>query len=156
MILIALGANLPGPDGAPALETLQRAAALLDGLCGAKLVAISRWYNTAPVPPSPGTPDYVNGVARLEGEVDPAVLLAATQAIENRFGRVRPYLNAPRTLDLDLIDVNGIVRDGPDPILPHPRAHQRRFVLEPLMDVAPDWVHPRLHASATELLKTAE
>jgi 2-amino-4-hydroxy-6-hydroxymethyldihydropteridine diphosphokinase len=75
--------------------------------------------------------------------VSPGPLLAALQAIEARFGRRRAEPNAARTLDLDLIDMHGLVRDTPDPILPHPRAHLRAFVLLPLLEVAPDWVHPR-------------
>lgn len=155
--LVAIGANLPGPDGAPALETCRRAAAVLDGLPGLRLRALSRWFATAPIPPSPDSPDYVNGVALLEpaprqAAPDPAALLAALQAIEHRFGRVRPYPNAPRTLDLDLIALDGLVRAAPDPILPHPRMQDRAFVLAPLCDLAPGWVHPVLSRSAADLL----
>ncbi len=152
-VLIALGANLPGPDGAPPLETCRRAAAALDELPGLRLVALSRWYRTAPEPPSPGAPPFVNGVARLEGQAgEPAALLAALQALELAAGRERPYVNAPRSLDLDLIDLDGLVRAAPDPVLPHPRAHLRRFVLQPLLDVAPGWRHPVLGLEARALL----
>lgn len=155
--LVALGANLPGPDGAPAIETCRRAAAALDGIPGLRLVALSRWWATAPVPPVPGTPDYVNGAALLRPAPgapapDPAWLLAELQAIEERFGRVRPYPNAPRTLDLDLLDLDGVVRTGPDPILPHPRLQDRAFVLAPLAEVAPGWRHPRLGRTVEALL----
>ncbi len=156
VILIALGANLPGPDGAPPLETCRRAAGELAGLPGLRLAALSRWWRTAPVPPLPGAPDYVNGVARLEAPggslPDPADLLARLQAIEARFGRVRGEPNAPRTLDLDILAMGGLVRPAPDPVLPHPRAHLRAFVLAPLADVAPDWVHPLLGQRADTLL----
>ncbi|WP_237215690.1 2-amino-4-hydroxy-6-hydroxymethyldihydropteridine diphosphokinase [Falsiroseomonas oryziterrae] len=156
MILVALGANLPGPDGAPALETCRRAAAALDRLPGLRLRALSRWYATAPVPAAPGVPDYVNGVARLETAPgptpDPAVILGYLQGIEARFGRVRPFPNAPRTLDLDLLDLDGLLRQAPDPVLPHPRLHQRAFVLAPLLDVAPGWRHPATGAPAARLL----
>ena len=157
MILVALGANLPGPDGAPAIETCRRAAAALDALPGLRLRALSRWYATAPIPATPGVPDYINGVALLElrpGVSPPApeALLAALQAIEAGAGRVRPYPNAPRTLDLDLLDLDGQVRAGPDPILPHPRMQDRAFVLAPLADIAPGWVHPVLGRSAAGLL----
>ena len=104
------------------------------------------------MPPS-GQPDYVNGVVRLAGAADPADLLARLQAIEAGAGRVRGEANAARTLDLDIIDLNGLVRDGPDPVLPHPRAHLRGFVLRPLHDVAPDWLHPRLGAGVEALLR---
>jgi len=156
VILVALGANLPGPDGAPALETCRRAAAALDRLPGFRLRAVSRWFATTPVPPLPGAPDYVNGVARLEAAAgraaDPASLLASLQAIEARFGRVRSVPNAPRTLDLDLLDLDGLVRDAPDPVLPHPRLHLRAFVLAPLGDVAPGWRHPVGGAAVEEML----
>ena len=157
MILVAIGANLPGPDGAPAIETCRRAAAALDALPGLRLRALSRWFATAPVPPTPGVPDYVNGVALLAprpgtAAPDPAALLAALQGIEAAFGRVRPYPNAPRTLDLDLLDLGGVVREAPDPVLPHPRMQERGFVLAPLCDIAPGWVHPALGLTATGLL----
>ncbi len=152
MIIIALGANLPDPDGHPPLQACLRAVAGLAALPGLRLVATSRWYATAPVPPLPGAPDYTNGVVRLEGEAEPAALLAALHGLEAGAGRQRPYLNAPRTLDLDLIDLNGLVRDRPDPVLPHPRAHLRRFVLQPLAEVAPGWRHPRLGVTVEALL----
>lgn len=105
----------------------------------------------------PGAPWFVNGVIRLEGEAgDPAALLGMLHAIEATAGRQRPYPNAPRSLDLDLIDLDGLVRPGggawPDPVLPHPRAHLRRFVLQPLAEVAPGWRHPLLGLSAAALL----
>jgi 2-amino-4-hydroxy-6-hydroxymethyldihydropteridine diphosphokinase len=83
---------------------------------------------------------------------DPAALLARLQAIEARCGRQRGLPNAARTLDLDIVAIGALVRDSPDPVLPHPRAHQRGFVLRPLADVAPDWVHPALHRNVSDLL----
>jgi 2-amino-4-hydroxy-6-hydroxymethyldihydropteridine diphosphokinase len=155
MILIALGANLPGADGTSPLATCRRAAADLAALPGLRLLALSRWYATEPIPPS-GQPPYINGVARLAGEAEPAALLAALQAMEAAAGRLRGEVNAARPLDLDIIAMGGanggLVRDAPDPVLPHPRAHLRAFVLAPLLDVAPEWVHPRLGLTAAALL----
>ena len=152
MILVAIGANLPGDDGSSALATCRQAVLALDGLPGLRLKALSRWYESVPVPPS-GQPSYVNGVALLTGVgIDPAGLLAALQAIENRFGRRRPEANAARTLDLDIIAMGDLVRLAPDPILPHPRAHERAFVLLPLRDVAPGWRHPSLCQDVASLI----
>ena len=141
MILIALGANLPSPAGSPR-ETLEAALAALEGE-GLRIVARSRWWSTAAVPPS-DQPRYVNGVARIEASLDPAALLAALHRIEDRFGRRRGEPGAARSLDLDLLDHDGAVRDGAGggPVLPHPRLHERAFVLRPLAEVAPGWTHP--------------
>jgi 2-amino-4-hydroxy-6-hydroxymethyldihydropteridine diphosphokinase len=151
VILVAIGANLPSPDGAPPLVSCRRAVVSLDGLPGLRLRGLSPWWRSAPIPAS-DQPEYVNGVALLTGSADPAWLLHALHAIEARFGRRRAAVNAARSLDLDLIAVNGLVRDTPDPILPHPRAHLRAFVLGPLADVAPSWVHPSLGRTTRSLL----
>jgi 2-amino-4-hydroxy-6-hydroxymethyldihydropteridine diphosphokinase len=167
MILIAIGANLPDPDGTPPLETCRGAVWAIAALPGVVLEAVSNWYETSPVPPS-GQPNYVNGVVRLarlagalpesspqsspQSSLGPQSLLCSLQSIEARFGRRRAEANAARTLDLDLIDMDGLVRASPDPILPHPRAHLRAFVLLPLLDVAPDWVHPGNGRAGRDLL----
>lgn len=151
MILIAVGANLPAPDGAPPVVTCRAAVRRLAALPGVGACTLSRWYETAPVPAS-DQPDYVNGVARLGGSADPAWLLARLHDIEAAAGRARGVRNAARSLDLDIIDIDGQIRDTPDLVLPHPRAHERAFVLVPLRDVEPGWVHPRLKRSVDALL----
>jgi 2-amino-4-hydroxy-6-hydroxymethyldihydropteridine diphosphokinase len=155
LVLIAIGSNLPGPDGRAPIETCRRAVTLLDLLPGLRLCGVSRWYLTAPVPRS-DQPDYANGVASLliapGVRLDPAALLADLMAIETTCGRQRGEANAARTLDLDIIDIDGMVRSEPDPILPHPRTHERVFVLVPVIDVAPRWVHPVLGLTAAALL----
>ncbi len=150
-ILIALGANLPAADGTPAVETCRKAAAALDGMMGLKLLALSRLYETEPIPPS-DQPRFINAVALLSGKIDPAALLQALQRTEAAFGRRRTIVNAPRTLDLDIVAIGNLVRNAPDPVLPHPRMHERAFVLAPLLDVAPDWRHPATGRSARDLL----
>jgi 2-amino-4-hydroxy-6-hydroxymethyldihydropteridine diphosphokinase len=160
MVLIGIGANLPGPNGVPPIATARWAAARLDMLPRLRLRALSRWYLTEPVPPS-GQPRYVNAVAALSVEraaepPDPADLLDWLQAIEADAGRSRGERNAARTLDLDIIamgEAGAMVRTAPDPVLPHPRAHLRAFVLTPLLDVAPGWVHPLLRRPALDLLR---
>jgi 2-amino-4-hydroxy-6-hydroxymethyldihydropteridine diphosphokinase len=159
MILIGIGANLPAPDGAPPIETARWAAAQLDALPKLGLRGLSRWYLTIPVPPS-GQPSYINAISLLEarpraGEPAAAGLLGWLQAIEAQAGRVRGERYGARTLDLDIIAMGKLgatIRQAPDPVLPHPKAHLRAFVLVPLLDVAPDWVHPLLRRSARDLL----
>jgi 2-amino-4-hydroxy-6-hydroxymethyldihydropteridine diphosphokinase len=159
IILISIGGNLPGRNGGTPLETCRQAVERLAAIPNLRLSALSPWYITEPVPPS-GQAWYVNAVARLEVEAgaiepDPAALLRALQAIEAQAGRVRGEPNAARTLDLDIIAMGEggqLVRTTPDPVLPHPRAHVRAFVLVPLLDVAPEWVHPVVGVGAANLL----
>jgi len=138
MIVIALGANLPSRAGAPR-ETL---LAALDALTafGVRVTAVSPFY-ASKAWPDPGDPAFVNAVAIVETELSPHALMTRLHEVETSFGRKRSTKNAPRPLDLDLIDYDGRVENGP-PVLPHPRMHDRAFVLAPLADVAPGWRHP--------------
>jgi 2-amino-4-hydroxy-6-hydroxymethyldihydropteridine diphosphokinase len=150
-IFVAIGANLRNSFGETPLQICERAARDVADMPGIRHVARSRWFSTAPIPSS-DQPRYINGILHLKTEVTPEALLAALQGIEQRAGRVRGELNAARTLDLDIIDMAGLVRDRPDPILPHPRAHLRAFVLLPLRDVAPGWMHPASGESIESLI----
>ena len=153
--LISVGGNLPGPEGQAPVDTGRTSVSMMDLLPLANVCGLSRWFQSAPVPRS-GQPDYVNAVAALRVETaymnDPALLLRDLMAIETACGRQRGMPNAARTLDLDIVGIGGLVRTSPDPVLPHPRAHERAFVLLPLLDVAPDWVHPVLRRPARDLL----
>lgn len=154
MILIALGANQNSPAGPPAATfraALDRLAA-----AGVETLALSRLYSS-PAWPDPNDPPYTNAVALVRTDLSPAELLKTLHAVEAALGRERRTANAPRPLDLDLIDYDGRVETGPAiPILPHPRVHERAFVLAPLLDIAPAWRHPVTGESAADLLKTVE
>ena len=150
--IVAIGANLPSAAGNSPLQSCEGAARAVAGAAGLRRVVRSRWFASAPLPVS-DQPTYINGVLHLETDITPAALLHTLQAIERAAGRTRPAPNAPRTLDLDIIDMGGLVRAAPDPILPHPRAHQRAFVLLPLRDVAPHWTHPVLHQTVQALIE---
>lgn len=156
MIVIAVGANLPGPAGSPR-DNCEAALVALDA-GGVIVRARSRWYRSPPWAPGQTAPQpwYVNGVVAVETTLDPVALLSTLHAIEARFGRVRTpeAVNAPRPLDLDLIDYHGLVRDEAPPILPHPRVESRAFVLRPLAEIAPNWRHPKSGRSVKDLLDT--
>lgn len=151
MILVALGSNLPGPAGPPAAQV----AAALDmlGRHGIAILRRSRLWRS-PAWPDPTEPAFVNAVAVVDTALSPRDLLAELHAVEAALGRVRGRPNAPRTLDLDLLDADGRVLPGGDgaPTLPHPRMTTRAFVLLPLADVAPDWRHPVSGASLAALV----
>jgi 2-amino-4-hydroxy-6-hydroxymethyldihydropteridine diphosphokinase len=134
-VFVGLGANL-----GDAVGTVRAAFEALDALPRTRCVARSALYRSAPVDAQGA--DYINAVAQLQTELSPAALLEELQAIEKRFGRERPYRNAPRTLDLDLL-LYGQRRIATPPLtVPHPRLHERAFVLVPLAEIAPDLALP--------------
>ncbi len=151
MILVAIGANLASTGGRTPLETCQWAVGQLGQLPGLELRRVSRWFATQPVPAS-NQPRFVNGAAWLSGAVEPHRLLGMLQAIEVEAGRVRGVPNAARTLDLDLLAMDDLVMTEPELVLPHPRMHDRAFVLAPLKDIRPDWTHPVLHVRVSTML----
>ena len=148
MIVIALGANLPSRAGAPR-ETLKAALAELSQN-GIHTVAASSFYATKSWP-NPCEPPFINAVAQIETTLSPPELLHLLHRTESDFGRKRTVKNAPRTLDLDLLDYDGRIEAGP-PKLPHPRLSERAFVLIPLADIAPGWRHPETGQTVSELI----
>ncbi len=135
-IYIAFGANLSNPKK-NFVDGLKRLAGK-----GATPLSVSGLWRSPSWPPGQGHPDYLNGVARLHYEGAASALLELLLDVETALGRSRSVPNAPRTLDLDLLDFRGEVRSSPQLTLPHPRMHERGFVLFPLQQIAPDWIHP--------------
>lgn len=151
-IVIALGSNLAGAHGV--CEALLEAALATFSAHDLTVTARSGWWRSAAWP-DPAEPEYRNGVALVETTLTPRQTLDALHAIERDFGRVRGDANAARTLDLDLIAFGRAVVDQPGLHLPHPRAHERLFVMGPLAQIAPDWRHPVSGETAAALAALA-
>lgn len=152
MILIALGANLPSRYGTPA-QTLRMAIEELQAR-GVEVVQRSKIWLTAPVPFDHDQPWYHNSVIEVNTDLLPHDLLDLMLAVEEEFGRVRSVKNAPRLLDLDLIAYNNeIIKDNERLIVPHPRCHERLFVLKPLSDISNVWAHPVSGQNITEMIQ---
>lgn len=146
---IGLGANLPSTVG-DSIETLARARKRIAALPESRALHASSLYRSAPFEAS--GPDFHNQVVRIETRLAPEALLTQLLAIEQSFGRERPFRNAPRTLDLDLLMVEGEARQGDFLTLPHPRLHERLFVLMPLAELDPTLIIPSQGASVSALL----
>jgi len=151
-VIIALGSNDKG--GWPDIGALLDAAVHDLESAGLGDIRRSRWWRSAAWP-DPADPPFLNGVVQGVWEGRAAELMTTLSGIEARFGRERSVKNAPRTLDLDLIDFGGQVLDSPDLTLPHPRAADRLFVMGPLAELAPDWKHPLTGRTAHDLAAVA-
>lgn len=149
LAVIGLGANL-GDAG----QTLQEAVQALQRNAGTANWQVSPLYRTAPIGADEAQPDYINGVATFRTNLSPEALMLWLLETERHFGRDRSHdvaRNSPRTLDLDLLLYDEITMDTPLLVLPHPRLHERAFVLRPLSDIAPDLAIPG-HGSVRSLL----
>ena len=138
LAVIALGGNLAGPW--PSVEAALEAAVERLPAAGFEVLSVSRWWRSAAWP-DPNDPSFLNGVVLARTALTPEAAMQALHHLEDSFGRARSAANAPRTLDLDLIALGRLVRPG-EPVLPHPRAAERRFVMGPLAEIAPGWIHP--------------
>src|SRR5262249_61506612 len=138
-VFIGLGSNLgdrrANLDGA--LQALREHPAI-------GVLRVSTYHETDPVGGPPGQGKYLNAAAQLITNLPPENLLKVLQNVEQKFGRERGEPSAPRTLDLDILIYENVIRPSPDPILPHPRMHRRAFVLDPLSELAPNCKHPVL------------
>lgn len=144
--VVALGSNEGNKKG------------LLDAACAelrafAEVSAVSRFYETAYEGPGGPQDPYLNAAVRIQTHLDIWGVFSALREIETRYGRLTKGDNAPRTIDLDLIFFDSVIADFGVLIVPHPRMHLRRFVLEPLCEIAPDWVHPVLQRTVKGLFE---
>ena len=151
-VVVALGSNVSGDYAS--CEALLEAALARFPRAGLPVIARSGWWRSAAWP-DPNGPEYRNGIAIVETNDPPEAVLQKLLSIESAFRRVRLLRNAPRTLDLDLIAHGRRVVDTPGLTLPHPRAHERLFVMGPLAQIAPAWKHPVLGKNAAELAAEA-
>lgn len=151
-VIVALGANDKGKRDS-CLSGLEAAVAALKA-AGLEILGQSSWWQSAAWP-DPNDPPFLNGVIVVKTELSPKALMAELSRIEDELGRVRSVRNAPRTLDLDLIAYGRVAADLDGLLLPHPRAAERLFVMGPLAEVMPDWVHPVLNRPAEALARGA-
>ena len=146
-VFIGLGSNLANPS-AQVLQAMQ----LIDQLPDTRVVARSSLYRSAPVGYLE-QPDFVNAVVRVETQLAPLVLLQALLALEQENGRTREFQNAPRTLDLDVLLYDELQHHEHGLTVPHPQMHRRAFVLQPLLEIAPDCVIPGVGAAAVAIVQ---
>jgi 2-amino-4-hydroxy-6-hydroxymethyldihydropteridine diphosphokinase len=141
---LGLGSNL-GDRRANLSEALARISRR------ARVLRVSSFYRSEPVGYA-DQPSFYNAVARICWKATPEALLRLAQQIERQLGRAPTFRNGPRSIDIDVLDIEGAVRPKRDPILPHPRLARRRFVLAPLSEIAPDWRHSATGKTAEEML----
>lgn len=145
---VSIGSNLGNR-----LKNVSQACDFLCELSSDQKVTAASIYETAPVDCAPGTPPFLNTVVEIETDLSPPNLLDQLQQFEQSLGRPREHgHNAPRTIDLDLLYCGDVVMNKPALTLPHPRMHQRRFVLQPLAEIRPALVIPGLGKTTTQLL----
>ncbi|MGL5135820.1 MAG: 2-amino-4-hydroxy-6-hydroxymethyldihydropteridine diphosphokinase [Planktothrix sp.] len=149
LVAIALGSNLGDSK-----TTVKTALDILNQHPQIQVKSCSSWYQTPPI--GPPQPDYINGCAILEVQLQPEHLLEILLAVESQLGRVRREPWGPRTLDLDVLLFDNLVWETPTLKIPHPRMRERAFVLVPLAEIAPNWVDPVTQKTMIQLLETID
>jgi 2-amino-4-hydroxy-6-hydroxymethyldihydropteridine diphosphokinase len=150
-LIIAVGGNITNKQGIHPTKVCDDAINLLKDH-KIYIEKQSKWYISEPIPVS-SQPKYFNKVIIAKSLLNELEILNTLHLIEKKFGRVRKKVNESRMIDLDLIDCFGLILDNKNIVLPHPRAHLRRFVMEPLSEVNPNWIHPIHQISVREILK---
>jgi len=150
-IIISIGGNIKSKDGSHPIHVAKKAINCLENY-SIQVTNQSSWYETEPIPKS-DQPNYFNCVVFAKTTLNELNVLNSLHDIENIFGRRRIAVNEDRVIDLDLIDYSNKILENKDIIIPHPRAHKRRFVMEPLAELDKNWVHPILNKNVSEILK---
>ena len=150
-IIIGIGGNIKSDDGSHPIHVAMNAINCLQNY-SIQVTKQSSWYESQPIPKS-DQPNFFNCIVFAKTTLNELDVLKSLHKIEHKLGRQRKFLNEPRVIDLDLIDYSDKILKNNEIIIPHPRAHIRRFVMEPLAELDPNWVHPILKIEVSEILK---
>ncbi len=150
-IIIGIGGNIYSEDGSHPLEVCNNAISSLKDY-SIKVEKQSKWYNSEPIPKS-DQPNFFNCVIIASTKLIEYDVLKSLHAVEAKLGRKRNLINQSRSVDLDLIDYSSKVLQNKKITIPHPRAHLRKFVMGPLAEIEPNWIHPILKINVLEILK---
>ncbi len=150
-IIIGIGGNINSEDGTHPIKICNKAIRLLQKY-SIEVKKQSKWYNSEAIPKS-DQPNFFNCVVTASTKLNEYDVLKYLHEIEAQFGRKRNKINAPRSIDLDLIDYSNKVLNNKNLVIPHPRAHLRKFVIGPLAEINPYWIHPILKVNVLDILK---
>ncbi len=150
-VIIGVGGNINSKDGIHPVEICNKAISSFQNY-SIIVKKQSKWYNSEPIPKS-DQPNFFNCVVIASTALNEYDLLKFLHKIEVEFGRRRNKINAPRSIDLDIIDYSNKVIKNKNLVIPHPRAHLRKFVMGPLAEINPDWIHPILKVNVLDILK---
>ena len=153
MIFVGIGSNLSSEAFGNPIKNCIEAVKILNNEI--LIEEISPWYKSEPVPKS-DQPWYVNGVLNINTDLNPLEVLNILLKIETNFGRTRGKKNESRVLDLDLLTFNDLIIDTKKLIIPHPRMHLRSFVMKPITDINPNWIHPKLKINSKDIMMRIE